>query len=891
MEYRNIRQDNNDIKKIRLKKRLRANDSFHKYKKNQNLIKGQGIENNINNEDLPIQNITPQLTEISYNNNDNNNYLRSYDRNIINNTGQRIQSKYSFIRAYTPKRDFRRKNLYSQLNTKMLNNTTYFKTTDNFTDLEDMESKNKISNISRPTYRHKYRNYSKPSFSRIITEFNHNTERRRKAIDGSNYIRDNIKAKEIITLNNILNKQYNELKKQTEEMKYKISELLGNNQQLRIKNEKLIMNLNNTKQELDNIRNVSFGEIESKNQEIGQLSQELVKIKNILFQKDKIITNLTSKNNKIYKGYNINQNQNQNNGPNEELEKLNQLNKEKDIKIQALLNQINNLKIENQNTRLEKQKSEEILNQKLSQEKNKNQELINNYQKEQEKYKNNNSFIEQNQKNIVNNLQKQYEQNLKELNEKIFKLQKENTKLNEFKDKQENQILSLIQDNNGLKERINDLNNYLKQSTRDMKLNESTQNEMNRNIRDNEQQLKDQIINQQNIIYSLQQEKDQLLSKIKNNSNNNINSQSDQEVQKKIISLKQENEELKKKLMSSLNSETINNNKLNQIFKEKNDLMNQNSKLRNELKELENENRNNILKISKQSELLKELASLKKENDSNFEQLQIKQEENQKLCIIVKDKEREIQLLKNQISQNMENKNMEEYRDYELDQVNIEMNNELEEKKNYIEKLEKEINSIKKINEKTSKENLELKEKLQLMQSGKDEGFVITLDNLKDELKDKEEKIKILIEENSKLINKRPSKPFSNNINNNNNINEEEKEIDLNNKYENNPFRVTMNSQGLTDGDKIKLYRERIKQCEFINESDKIQIQTLKEDIKNMKAKIKELETFGGQIKDMNEFVFLLNQILINYKPKKKEQKDALNKIVNIMNNFQGVSP
>ena len=133
---------------------------------------------------------------------------------------------------------------------------------------------------------------------------------------------------------------------------------------------------------------------------------------------------------------------------------------------------------------------------------------------------------------------------------------------------------------------------------------------------------------------------------------------------------------------------------------------------------------------------------------------------------------------------------------------------------------------------------------------------------------------------------------MNNNYDINNIKNEEEKEIDLNNhnnRNENNPFRVTMNSQGLNDADKIRLYRERIKECEQINESDKIQIKTLKEDIKIFKEKIKNLETFGGQIKDMNEFIFLLNQVLINYKPKKKEQKDALNKIINVLNNFQGI--
>ena len=75
------------------------------------------------------------------------------------------------------------------------------------------------------------------------------------------------------------------------------------------------------------------------------------------------------------------------------------------------------------------------------------------------------------------------------------------------------------------------------------------------------------------------------------------------------------------------------------------------------------------------------------------------------------------------------------------------------------------------INEKITYENSELKEKYQLIQIGKDEGYVNILENLKEELKDTKKQIQILIEENKNLRNK-----------NNNNINneEKEKEIDLN---------------------------------------------------------------------------------------------------------------
>ena len=75
------------------------------------------------------------------------------------------------------------------------------------------------------------------------------------------------------------------------------------------------------------------------------------------------------------------------------------------------------------------------------------------------------------------------------------------------------------------------------------------------------------------------------------------------------------------------------------------------------------------------------------------------------------------------------------------------------------------------------------------------------------------------------------------------------------------------------------MLKDNIKNYKLENNSDKIQIKTLKEEIKMMNAKIKDLETFGGQMKNMTEFFSLLNQVLLNYKPKSKEQKEALNKI------------
>ena len=45
------------------------------------------------------------------------------------------------------------------------------------------------------------------------------------------------------------------------------------------------------------------------------------------------------------------------------------------------------------------------------------------------------------------------------------------------------------------------------------------------------------------------------------------------------------------------------------------------------------------------------------------------------------------------------------------------------------------------------------------------------------------------------------------------------------------------------------------------------------------------MQTFNGQLKDFNEFLSLLNKAIENYKPKKLEQKDAFNKVIEVINN------
>jgi chromosome segregation ATPase len=253
-------------------------------------------------------------------------------------------------------------------------------------------------------------------------------------------------------------------------------------------------------------------------------------------------------------------------------------------------------------------------------------------------------------------------------------------------------------------------------------------------------------------------------------------------------------------------------------------------------------------------------------------------------------------MLQNQLSNNTNSNNISNdykhmnssniLKNAELTDENEKLKKEILETNKKIEQLETDINNIKKINNQLIKEINELKGNYQnqnidndIRQSAPEERISITIDNLKEELKDKNLQIEKLIQENNNL---------KNNIkkNNNNNLiinDDDEKEI----KNEINPFRTTttLNNLGLSDAEKIKIYKEQIKELKLLNDSDSIQIRTLKVDIKEMKEKIQKMETFSGQLKNFDEFISLLNLALFDYRPKKKEQKDALNRLIEVMNN------
>ena len=951
------------------KLKVRGNDSIGKYKKN---FAQKHLDSNINKVEIPLKKLNSGLTDISAQINkpelqiNNNIPIKRYDwtnRERIS----RSAPKYHILKPTTPRRDYnilKRKNLKYPNTPKALNNSSYYKTAENFSHLDSEENNNYISLIpKRSLY------YGRPSFKSIISTNeldNNNKTTGRLGIynKGHNYTNTSINNKEFFTLNNILLKQNKELRLKNRENRYKINELLNNIKVSRMDNQRLIneknsllMNIDSLEKEIELNKNMSFNELESKNNTITELNEEIIKLKTaldeklneIMILKNNIKNHIKNQNTDINRDNTINSLLRQNNElkiENEYLkkEKENISNKNEIMNNNLLINN-NNIKANNEKINYLIKENQE--NQKYKKEylglKKENEKLKNylyhiqnqkvSFDKLQKEYQKNVNDLEHqkeelsNENNELKKKMKEYEKNIQLLNENINNYDVENQMVNknntllaqneEIKNENENLKLQLSQNNNDnlviindlkkeIEEKTNEINNYqekIKELESVLNLQKNKDEDISKNyldVKQEKEQLQLKVSQLENMNHNNQQQIIQLKN-INNKLNSQINSYNamissqmsqpnnqNKEYEQQIIMLKKKNDELQKNLIGSLNSETNYNNKINKILQEKNNLLKESVELKNEINnlkdninELENENHKNILKLSKMEELEKQLKETRDECNLNFEELKEKGKENQNLLDLIKIKEQENQQLKQKLAnygggEDM-NLDLENNINIEVNKVGEELKREIMEKSKQIKILEKEIDNYKGINNKILNENTQLKEKMQLIQSEDNDGLVVTIENLKDEIKDKNLQIEKLIEENNiqrMNIKKNTMKK-----------DEDEKEIDLNNKHEHNPFRNTVNSTGLSDADRIKLYKEQINEMKLTNESDKIQIKILKEDIKNMKAKIKDLETFGGQMKDLNEFISVLNQALLNYKPKKKEQTEALNRIINVLNN------
>ena len=772
--------------KKHLIKNYRYKDSLGKYKQNPNLsiknklqINTNNTYDNLNRLDQGFINNT--VYNLPKKNIMNFNPIQNYKRKVSNRKQKSLSPKHH----HSSRTNQKRKLLLQKYKKK--NNTSFFKPRNNFSNIIEFDNHNKslihlnLYHLKDLTSPNSYIFHNRNLNSYINTEkggSGYIYDKNDFYINKKNNISDDYIPRELLDV-------ISDLKQKNGQKVLQIKDLLNKKNRIKMANEKLLndknallIKLEQVKKEYENFKNISLNELESKSYEISQLTNEIIKMRNLLEKEQNEFNSYNTNKNFPSKINMINNNDflrkdYENNKRNEidfnqykKREIINNNNKLKTINKNLVI-QINNIKQKNQNIIEQNQINEQMLNQNIN---SLNQLNI--------KYQNIISNLER-EKNILSEAKKHYENNILELKEKILKSENENNLLkNELNTIKERMPL-FIEEKNKLQEE----NTYLKtlqKSQNDIKSN-STYNDC---IQEN--------MNLKNLLEDTKRESEVLQIQLNGLSQNNK-------------SLKKDKEELNKKIS-----------------------------------ELENINKNLKTNLPSINEI---------NNNSNNKNLQ------QQILILQREKqekEEEIENLKNQI------------------QNNIFVNNDGDNnnKNNKINQIDNENKNN--INYKLLLENKQLKEKIQLLQAGQDENLINNRDNLKKEPNDTKKQLNNLIKENK------------NNFNNENGE-EDAKEIDF--KNTNNPFRHTMNSQELDDPEKIKLYQEKLIEIKQINESDRLQINVLKEEIKKSKDKIKYLETFGGQIKDMHEFVKFLNLILINCKLK-KDQKDVLDKIITALNNY-----
>ena len=340
----------------------------------------------------------------------------------------------------------------------------------------------------------------------------------------------------------------------------------------------------------------------------------------------------------------------------------------------------------------------------------------------------------------------------------------------------------------------------------------------------------------------------------------------------------EENKKLKNDYIE-LNAIKEDNIKLSKINQQLNGINNA-LKIQNE--ELDIENKNNLSQIKKLISLNEEQKNIKIILEKNLEEK--KQEiENLLSKINLVQKENETNINKNkEIMKSEENKIVKK------------LNDEINKLNNIIKNKEKEIIDYKLINNQLIDDNTKKQEKISdLMENSQQESFVLTLENLKQEIKEHKNKINELTNKNNELTEKLKKNNIINNKLDKNYFNkkkflETEEEFDsnefnnnFNQKFNLNNFSKSENRaekktgvemQGFEDGDEqnILKYKERIK--EYKEEINLLLVQTniLKDEIKKAQIKLN-----MPIVKNYNEFVKLFNLAFTGYKPFRKDQNEA----------------
>ena len=666
--------------------------------------------------------------------------------------------------------------------------------------------------------------------------------------------------------------------------------------------------------------------------EINNLKEEFEKLININNKNNNKFYNRKSESSKISK--NIGKIKNENNTTS-----LLELKKIKNEYL-SLKREYNLLKNEDNNLRKEYEKDNNKIKSLVKENKEIN-DLYNKLKIEYEKISKKNINIKYDEKDLgklkqendslqakINEQKKTIEQLNKTNNDINKKSETENQQNKLSIIKLENQITSLKEEKNNLAE----INQQLKNS------NEELIKEKDKNITQikelkkiNEEQKKSKNILQKNL--ETKNNEFVRIEKQLNENNKNIegNKILEQKIkkyeetkinlEKKISDYENRIKELEQKIkVSDANKESLSNEKINKVNMGKKYLDENNDELQKEIlslkeqiKELENENHNYFLEATKLKDAEKKISEINKENELNFTAMQNLKKENQELLEIISNYKKN----KNNNLENSEDFEGDEYEENEENEMNqgsfnlgiinkpknkkniiLELKNQLKEKDNIISEKDKEINEFKQIKGFLIKDNTDKQETIEKLKdnsvsSKQEQSYILIIETLKNEIKEHQHTISELTKKNTEL-----NDLFkSNNIPNSNNYFSKKKnkfekasiairdEVDNNNnnhsdnRIDNNRLSrisgITSTSIGLSDQERIDKYKKKLKEYKKEIESHKNQINTLKEEIRELNHKLK-----NPIIQNLEEFINLFHIAFSEYKPNKKEQKEAFEKII-----------
>jgi len=802
-----------------------------------------------------------------------NNYIHNTIEVRTNNWSERRKPicttlpKHHSLRTITPKK------YYSFMKDKAIKldfsnslQNSYFKSKKEFSN-NTYNKNNKIRNLSigmknKTIFPITYRDILNINNSKAMAynnaNYNINSEYNYYTIKSSNNSNNN-KNKEITNLHNIITNQNKNLRQTIRDMRLKMNDLLNEIKLIKLENNrlngdkrKLLVRITNMENELNSNKNLSYNELEKKSNKITLLNENIMKLNALLNEKENEIIKLNKLHINAINELNVDYGDGKNN--NNLLKQINDL-KNEIKKLKNEKNQLNQRVMKNGNLKISF--NGKITN--LIQENQKLKNLNNNFKNENEKMKNYLSNI-QNEKISLENNYNSLSHKLNELKSEndVLKKTSEKQLRNSSKEKQLiNQINQLLKENNSLKVNLNqnniDIENNNNNHFQELNFMKKELEEKNKKVKELNEKMSN-LTNQNNILRN------------KNEDLHKTNSQLKSDVDK--LRLKMSTSDNSQRQLDSNKQNYKNNNLNNSHLEQIKKLEDKNKELNEKLNEYQKNIRNKIdvNKILKHenenSDLKNEIMDFKNKVDELEQQLEMKETENKRLLKILKIKHEEVDQLQGEITHANNVSSSSIFNIMDMNEEMIELKKNIDEKNKEITKLNKEIEQYKNDKNKLLQENTKMKEKLQLIENGNEEGLTITFDNLKEEIKDKNLQIEKLIKENNTLKNAYPG-------------NEKEDEDDK-----------TFSSIGLAKSEKIKILEEEIKELKLISDSDQIQIKTLKEDIKGLQSKLKNVETLNGQMKDFNEFTSLFNQAILNYKPKKKEQKEALNRINEVINNF-----